>query len=64
MGDIYHEWVTGENDKKIEQWIVHTHNGIGYLECPRCSVWFLWMHLTRNSYCPNCGKRLEVQHEK
>lgn len=44
-------------EQKTGQWIEHKSNGMDYLECSKCSTWFLRMHLTRNSYCPNCGSR-------
>ena len=40
-------------------WIEHEHNGILHIECSECSSWFLRAHLLRNSYCPNCGVRME-----
>ena len=40
---------------KTEHWIEHKINGMAYIECSKCSSWFLRMYLTRNSYCPNCG---------
>lgn len=42
-------------------WIEHEHNGIAYIECSKCSVWFLRAYLTRNSYCPNCGAKMGWQ---
>jgi len=42
---------------EVGYWIEHIHNGIHYIECPKCSSWFLRMYLTRNSYCPNCGSK-------
>jgi len=43
-------------------WIEHIEdprNCIEYLECSKCASWFLREHLTRNTYCPNCGSRNE-----
>ena len=45
---------------KTGHWIEHKHNGIAYIECSECSYWFLRFHLVRNSYCPNCGTKMEV----
>lgn len=42
-------------------WIKHEHNGIGHIECSECLCWFLEAHLLRNSYCPNCGAKMEVE---
>jgi predicted Zn-ribbon and HTH transcriptional regulator len=39
----------------VGKWIKHEQDGIEHLECDRCGVWFLHEHLTRNSFCPNCG---------
>lgn len=44
--------------QKMGEWIEHIHNGMQYIECPKCSSWFLRMYLTRNSYCPNCGAKM------
>ena len=46
---------------KTGHWIEHIHNGMHYIECSKCSSWFLRMYLTRNSYCPNCGAKMEVK---
>lgn len=48
---------------KIGRWIEHIHNGMHYIECPKCSSWFLRMYLTRNSYCPNCGAKMQEVEE-
>lgn len=48
---------------KVGYWIEHVHNGIHYIECPKCSSWFLRMYLTRNSYCPNCGCKMQEVEE-
>ena len=42
-------------EPKTGYWIEHKHNGMSYIECSKCSTWFLRMYLTRNSFCPNCG---------
>ena len=44
--------------QKVGRWIEHINNGMHYIECPKCSSWFLRMYLTRNSYCPNCGAKM------
>ena len=44
---------------KMGRWIEHINNGMQYIECPKCSSWFLRMYLTRNSYCPNCGAKMQ-----
>ena len=45
--------------QKSGKWIVHEKpQGIRYLECPYCNIWYLNEHLIRNSYCPNCGARM------
>ncbi len=49
--------------QKIWHWIEHIYNGIHYIECPKCSSWFLRMYLTRNSYCPNCGAKMQEVEE-
>lgn len=46
-------------EPKTGYWIEHEHNGIAYIECSECSTWFLRAHLIRNTYCPNCGKKME-----
>lgn len=48
------------------QWIEHITDpcrGISYLECSKCSCWFLREHLIRNSYCPNCGAKMKVRNK-
>lgn len=47
--------------QKINHWIEHKYNGMEYIECPKCLSWFLRMHLTRNSYCPNCGAKMQAK---
>lgn len=42
---------------EVGYWIEHTCNGMHYIECSKCSSWYLRMYLTRNNYCPNCGTR-------
>ena len=44
---------------KTGHWIEHKHNGIAHIECSECLSWFLRSHLLRNSYCPNCGSKME-----
>ena len=62
---ILHETVTEFADRCREcgkmrkgHWIEHKCNGMSYIECSKCSTWFLRMYLTRNSYCPNCGYQM------
>ena len=51
--------------KKVGQWIVHEKpHGIRYLECPYCNIWYLNEHLIRNSYCPNCGAKMQEVEKK
>lgn len=47
--------------EKTGRWIEHKPNGIEYIVCSKCSVWFLRSNLIRNSYCPNCGAKMEVE---
>lgn len=47
-----------EDNDAYGYWIKHTNNGIEYLECSNCSTWFIKFYLSRNSYCPNCGKKM------
>lgn len=44
---------TAEPKKGI--WIEHPM----HIECDQCKVWFLKKYLLRNSYCPNCGAKME-----
>ena len=50
--------------QKIGHWIEHKHNGIEHIECSECLTWFLRSHLLRNSYCPNCGKKMVQPQER
>lgn len=43
------------------EWIIHQNNGIESLECPFCKSWYLHEHLTRNSFCPNCGAKMRKE---
>lgn len=47
--------------QKMGHWIEHNQYGIVHLECSECSVWFLRAYMIRNSYCPNCGKKMEAE---
>lgn len=49
---------------QIGHWIEHKHNGIEHIECSECLTWFLRSHLLRNSYCPNCGKKMVQPQER
>lgn len=49
---------------KTGHWIEHKHNGIEHIECSECLTWFLRSHLLRNSYCPNCGKKMVQPQER
>ena len=40
-------------------WTDRENKGIHYLECSNCGCWYLTSHLTRNSYCPNCGAKMD-----
>lgn len=61
------DWIKIINEQPtIEQrpqgeWIIHQNNGIERLECPYCKSWYLHEHLTRNSYCPNCGAKMKLK---
>lgn len=48
---------------KTGHWIEHERNGIAHIECSECSSWFLRSHLVRNSYCPNCGTKMQEVEE-
>jgi hypothetical protein len=50
-------------EQKTGHWIKHEQNGIGHIECSECLAWFLEPHLLRNSYCPNCGARMESEEQ-
>lgn len=46
------------------RWIEHHHSKFGPLlndmiECSECHSYFTREHLIRNSYCPNCGARMD-----
>lgn len=42
------------------KWIEHENpKDVFSIECSECGCWFLHEHLVRNSYCPNCGARME-----
>ncbi len=45
---------------KVGKWIEHPM----HIECPNCKVWFLKEYMVRNSYCPNCGTKMEGNEEK
>lgn len=47
-----------EEEPKTGHWIEHEQNEIAYIECSECLTWFLRCHLTRNSFCPNCGVKM------
>lgn len=49
--------------QKVGKWKVKTRiwDSGENLECPFCETTFLHEHLVRNSYCPNCGARMEGQ---
>lgn len=42
-------------EPKVGRWIEHPN----HIECPNCKVWFLKKYMPRNSYCPNCGAKME-----
>ena len=44
--------------RQTGKWIEHEHNGMHYIECSQCRVWFLRYYLVRNSFCPNCGAEM------
>ncbi|MCR5059717.1 MAG: hypothetical protein K6A80_01665 [Saccharofermentans sp.] len=46
-----------ENQVPSGKWIYH--KGLSeHRECSNCKVWLDWS-LVRNSYCPNCGAKME-----
>lgn len=47
-----------EQEPKTGHWIEHEQNEIAHIECSECLTWFLRCHLTRNSFCPNCGAKM------
>lgn len=55
--------VSSPEKPKTGYWIEHEHNGIVHIECSRCSTWFLRAHLIRNSFCPNCGAKMQEVEE-
>lgn len=69
------EWTSGLIDllidkappaEKTGRWIMHIDcprgTGCNYRECSCCKVWLKY-DMPRNSYCPNCGARMEVNDE-
>ena len=41
-------------------WIEHENpKNVFSIECSECGCWFLHEHLVRNSFCPNCGTRMD-----
>lgn len=48
---------------RVGKWKVKTRiwDSGEILECPFCESNFDHEHLVRNSYCPNCGARMEGQ---
>lgn len=48
------------NVEKKGRWIFHKskYTGYSHRECSFCNVWFRF-DMPRNSYCPNCGARME-----
>ena len=52
-------------ERKKGKWIEHENpEGIFSLECPFCKCWFHHEHLSRNSYCPNCGADMNTKGEQ
>jgi hypothetical protein len=49
-------------ERKMGKWIKHG-TGVTHYECSHCGVWFLADHLTRNSFCPNCGCDMRGEEE-
>ncbi len=45
-----------EQEPKTGHWIMHDR----HRECSECGVWLL-KDMPRNSYCPNCGCRMESE---
>ena len=44
------------------RWILRKTDCNRYRECSACNVWLLW-NMPRNSYCPNCGAKMEKDNE-
>jgi len=40
------------------RWIPRKTDYNLYRECSACKVWLLW-NMPRNSYCPNCGAKMD-----
>ena len=58
--DLYRKALTALNniptaEPKVGKWVEHPN----HIERPYCKVWFLKDYMPRNSYCPNCGAKLE-----
>lgn len=43
-------------EQKTGHWILHDR----HRECAKCGVW-LTKDMPRNSYCPNCGAKMESE---
>lgn len=59
MGNLFYEQLQKQSEPNTAEWIEHNSNGMTYIECSNCSSYFLREYLTRNSYCPNCGKKMK-----
>lgn len=47
------------------RWIEHEiPKNVFSIECSECGCWFLREHLVRNSFCPNCGAKMERKEEE
>ena len=45
------------------RWILRKTDCNRYRECSACNVWLLW-NMPRNSYCPNCGAKMDGKGEE
>ena len=63
LKECYKELPPVTPKQRTGKWIVHERDGIEDLECHQCGVWFLHEHLVRNSFCPNCGAKMEGEDE-
>ena len=60
LGDAIKAWNTRYN-RISGKWIRHDSKfgeGTNHRECSNCGTWFNW-DMPRNSYCPNCGAKME-----
>ncbi len=51
-------------EQKHGRWIAHSRTDLGELqnntiECSVCGISFPLLHMSRRSFCPNCGAKME-----